>query len=97
MRSADCVARLGGDEFAILMPETNAGAAQQAAEKIIRAFKNSPPKGLWPVTLSAGVVTFLSPPPDSDAMIKIADNMMYSAKNTGKNTIRYFIYSSNEE
>jgi hypothetical protein len=43
----------------------------------------------WPVTFSIGVVTFMRPPINVNEAIRIADTLMYSAKNSGKNTIKF--------
>lgn len=49
-------------------------------------------KSGWPVTFSIGAVTFLSPPPAVDEMIRMADDLMYSVKNSGKNQIKYTVF-----
>jgi PleD family two-component response regulator len=41
------------------------------------------------VTLSAGVISFASPPASVDEMIHQADALMYKAKAGGKNDILY--------
>ncbi len=46
----------------------------------------------YPVTFSIGVVTFEQPPPDGEAMIKTADELMYRAKQQGKNAVLYTSY-----
>jgi PleD family two-component response regulator len=50
----------------------------------------------WPVTLSIGVVTFMSPPSTVDEVLRISDRLMYTAKNNGKNTIQYEILGARE-
>jgi diguanylate cyclase (GGDEF)-like protein len=44
------------------------------------------------VTLSAGVITFVSPPASVDEMIHQADALMYQAKAQGKNDILFLQY-----
>jgi len=44
------------------------------------------------VTLSAGVITFASPPASVDEMIHRADALMYKAKAQGKNDILFQQY-----
>jgi PleD family two-component response regulator len=46
----------------------------------------------WPVTVSIGVATFIRPPNSVDETMKKADEMMFSVKNKGKNSIKYEIF-----
>ena len=39
VRRADIVARVGGDEFALLMPETTAGGAERALERLLEKLR----------------------------------------------------------
>jgi PleD family two-component response regulator len=50
----------------------------------------------WPVSLSIGAVTFISPPSTVDEMLKISDDLMYAAKNNGKNMIEYEVFGKEE-
>ncbi len=88
VRAHDLVARLGGDEFAILLPETGRDAAQAVVERIQRRVAETMQRENWPVTLSVGVVTFLSPPDSVDDVMRLADEAMYSAKRGGRNMIK---------
>jgi diguanylate cyclase (GGDEF)-like protein len=89
IRLIDTVVRMGGDEFAILLPETGPEAAKAITRKIQKINLELMQKNGWPVTFSIGVVTFISPPSTVDEILKRSDNLMYSAKNNGKNTIKY--------
>jgi diguanylate cyclase (GGDEF)-like protein len=89
IRETDTVARLGGDEFAILLPETGPKAARHFVERIRDGLCHDVQDSGWPVTFSIGVVTFMRPPIDVNEAIRIADSLMYSAKNSGKNTIKF--------
>lgn len=91
IRITDLIARLGGDEFAILMPETRAEHAKAAMSKVQKVILESMQKHGWPVTVSVGVVTCNNAPSSVDELIKMADNLMYSAKNDGKNMIKYVV------
>jgi len=93
IRATDTIARLGGDEFAILLPETGTESARVITHKVQNINLDVMQRNGWPVTLSMGVVTFISPPSTVDEMLKISDDLMYRAKNNGKNTIRYQVYS----
>jgi GGDEF domain-containing protein len=45
------------------------------------------------VSFSAGAVTYIAMPNSSAETIKIADDLMYSVKNSMKNGIRYSLYT----
>ena len=87
LRTSDYIARLGGDEFALLLPETD----QEVAGVIIPRLKNTlsaiMAQNKWPVTFSVGLATFTDPPESVNKMLSIADRLMYSTKNNGKNNI----------
>ena len=88
IRTTDIVARLGGDEFAILMPETDYESAQAVLVKLQNLLLDVMHNNHWPVTFSIGAITYHRPPVSVDEAINKADNLMYSAKNTGKNKIK---------
>ncbi len=89
IRATDIAARLGGDEFAVLLPESEAAAARNFFNKLHQRLTDIAQKRNWPVTFSIGVVTFTVPPASIDEMIRIVDTLMYSAKNSGKNLVKY--------
>ena len=93
LRGIDIVARMGGDEFAVILPETN----EQAAHKVTPRLQNSLLENMkshhWPVTFSIGALTCASSPLNIYEMFRLADQLMYSAKRAGKNTICYQVYS----
>ena len=92
IRITDSVARLGGDEFALILPETDAEAAEKFFSKLYRYLSDALVQGTWPVTLSIGIVTYVIPPATIDEMIRIVDKLMYSAKTSGKNQVKYLVY-----
>ena len=87
-RATDVVARLGGDEFAVLFPETGAGQAKGAIDHLQGALLDAMREHNWPVTSSIGLVTFNEPPASVNEMIKAADGLMYSVKDTTKNAVK---------
>lgn len=93
LRKTDTVARLGGDEFALLLPETDAAAAEAAVSKVQKALLAAMTEHGWPITLSIGVLTCLRPPRTSDDLIRLVDDLMYRAKQGGKNVARFATYA----
>jgi diguanylate cyclase (GGDEF)-like protein len=89
VRDVDTVARIGGDEFAVLMPETDLHSAHVAMRRMRRRLMDDAGTSGWPVTVSVGVVTFDAPPDSVDDVLRAADEVMYSAKRSGKNTVRH--------
>jgi len=89
IRVTDIIARVGGDEFALLLPETGLETAQKAVDKIRLRLNAVMAEKSWPATFSFGMVTFQDPPESVDHMIRLADKLMYVAKNEGKNAVRH--------
>jgi diguanylate cyclase (GGDEF)-like protein len=89
IRETDTIARLGGDEFAILLPESGPQAARYFIERIRHTLSRDVQEHGRPVTFSMGVVTFVKPPLNVNEAIRIADTLMYSAKNSGKNSVKF--------
>ena len=93
VRKADTVARLGGDEFVILMdaiegPSTAAHLAKRLCELIAQPFQVGDRE--FRLTASIGISLF---PEDGDSMDRLlshADLAMYRAKDSGRNTYRFF-------
>ncbi|MBI4834682.1 MAG: diguanylate cyclase [Planctomycetes bacterium] len=88
VRLSDTVARLGGDEFAILLPQTDSHQAMLAIDKLQKVLLGEMQKNRWLVTFSIGLISCPTPPFSVDAMLKKADELMYSVKNSGKNMIK---------
>jgi diguanylate cyclase (GGDEF)-like protein len=92
-RSIDMVSRLGGDEFAVLFPETNEANAQTIMDKVQKELLDIVRKNNWPVTFSIGAVTCYQSC-NLDELIKEADHLMYTIKESGKNGIAYKIHET---
>jgi diguanylate cyclase (GGDEF)-like protein len=93
LRRIDVTARVGGDEFVVLMPETDQETAKIVIERLQKNLLESMKSNGWPVTFSIGVVTFITMPKSVNDMVKEADNLMYRAKEEGKNRILYENFS----
>lgn len=97
IRSTDKIARLGGDEFLVLLPETGFEAAELIFSKIRRVSAEITEREAWPIAFSMGGVTFTSPPPKVDEILRISDSLMYAVKNSGKNGIKHEMYPMDQD
>ena len=97
LRISDIVARLGGDEFVILLPETGATEADAVLGKIRRRLEDSLRTEKCAVTASVGCVTFERPPESVDGMVRLADELMYLVKTSGKNRIAKRVIGEEQE
>jgi diguanylate cyclase (GGDEF)-like protein len=96
LRPSDVVARLGGDEFAALLLEADAHAAEIVSARIQSALRQKPGKQ-YRVSYSIGVITCLSVPKTVDEIMEKADNLMYEAKRSGKDTIKSASYGATDQ
>lgn len=92
LREGDMVARLGGDEFCVLLPRATADSSLAAMRRMKDYFSADAKMRKWPVSFSMGLVLFEKFPDSVDEMIKRADNLMYTVKNSGKNNIKFDVY-----
>jgi len=91
-RSSDLVARYGGEEFAIVMPDTTiegAGRLARAVVDAVSALKNDHPESDHKVvTISIGVCSVKPDKTyDAELMLKMADDALYKAKESGRNRV----------
>lgn len=89
VRTTDILARLGGDEFAVLLVEADVEPAQTMVTRLAENIAATMRRNGWPVTVSAGVVTFRRPPSDVDDMMLRADAQMYEAKKDPESPVRH--------
>jgi diguanylate cyclase (GGDEF)-like protein len=91
-RASDRVARIGGDEFAVLLSDVNSQAlVEQLAEMALATIADIRVDHHPPLTLSASIGICMLPHPQVlgvDAMLHLADSLMYQAKKSGKNCFR---------
>ena len=90
VREVDVVGRLGGEEFAILLPDTGATEAMQAAERMRHALAESRlqvrGKELR-YSASFGVAAFVESELSLDEFLARADAALYLAKAQGRNRV----------
>lgn len=87
VRSTDVVGRLGGDEFAVFMPVTALEGARAAFTKIRTELLRASAGKNYPIGFSIGVAVFPAAPASLDDAIRIADDLMYQVKTSGKNNL----------
>jgi two-component system, cell cycle response regulator len=87
IREVDVVARYGGEEFVVVLPETDPEGAGHTADRICAAVRSRPfaVGGLeLPVTVSIGVAVFPTHAEGAVALVRAADEALYSAKGRGR-------------
>lgn len=93
VRESDTICRQGGDEFLILLTDVGTlGDVERVAQKIIDAM--SQPHDVagkqLVVTFSIGISLYPDNGVDSESMVKHADEAMYLAKQSGRNSYRFY-------
>lgn len=90
LRTVDLLGRYGGEEFMVLLPETNFEQAMAAAERLRMQVEQAYHRDASPVaiTISLGVAsTEANNNLTLSALIKLADDALYIAKNAGRNQV----------
>lgn len=93
LRDCDTICRLGGDEFVILVDDmSNRNNASMIACKILEGLTRTIIlKGREVYTsTSIGISVFPEDGTDPDSLLKNADIAMYQAKESGRNTYRFY-------
>lgn len=88
----NAVCRLGGEEFVVILPGSSGERAKELAEQLRTAIAGHPIKGGsfdGCVTASFGVATRRADVASFEAMLKIADEGLYRAKENGRNQVRF--------
>lgn len=92
VREVDFAARYGGEEFAVILPYADMETARDVAERIRQAiYTNTGLHGsktrIQPISASIGIALFPDDGLDIEVLIRKADEMMYLAKQCGKNQV----------
>lgn len=99
VRDGDTVARLGGDEFLVVLPDLEAAISSEiVAHKILDVFSQPfllEGRELF-VSASLGITIFPNDGDDPDVLLRNADSAMFSAKEKGRNTYRFFTLAMDE-
>lgn len=89
LREVDIGARIGGEEFILILADTGQEDAYEVVRRMAKKWQQTqfePHTGLV-MTLSAGITEF-HPPETIETMIERADELLYEAKNDGRNCIK---------
>ncbi|WP_144208255.1 sensor domain-containing diguanylate cyclase [Shewanella donghaensis] len=85
LRANDILARVGGEEFVILLQDVDVEQALKLSEKIRTMIETTSIDDIN-ITVSIGlVVTRKLEEVDFDMLLKLSDDALYNAKNTGRN------------
>ncbi|MBT3238837.1 MAG: GGDEF domain-containing protein [Rhodospirillaceae bacterium] len=90
VRKVDILCRWGGEEFLLLLPDCDAEAARQLAEKIriaVAACETHLGSAVISVTLSAGITQY-TVADSEDSLIRRADVALYEAKQNGRDQVK---------
>lgn len=90
----DTLARYGGEEFAVILPESDANAAQDTAERIRKRVEShlfeDGKGGVYRVTLSLGYASYPFDARTPSNLIHCADTALYASKGAGRNRATRF-------
>lgn len=88
VRDSDVACRVGGEEFGVIVPETGAVGAIQAAERIRAAVLSADVGVVGQVSVSLGISVFPFHSSQARELVDAADRALYAAKRAGKNRSR---------
>lgn len=91
LRSCDTCARWGGEEFLVLLPDTDSNGARVIAERLrqeIAGYTFKSHEQSLNKTISIGGMCYRSIQ-TLDELLQITDNMLYQAKISGRNCVRF--------
>ncbi|EJM98591.1 bifunctional diguanylate cyclase/phosphodiesterase [Herbaspirillum sp. YR522] len=93
IRGEDMVARIGGDEFVVVMGNlASPEVVEQLCENVLAALQDDVDVDgtLLRMTSSIGIAVYPNSGESADALMQSADAAMYEAKQSGRNTYRFF-------
>jgi diguanylate cyclase (GGDEF)-like protein len=93
-RAIDRVCRYGGEEITVILPETDATAAMNIAERLRAAVERQPfdidSGKTVGITVSIGVATYPQQVDVLEKLVKAADTALYAAKQGGRNRVERY-------
>jgi diguanylate cyclase (GGDEF)-like protein len=92
VRKSDTVARMGGDEFTVIISNVRTPASvERVAKKIVANLASQFDLNgkICSVSASIGIAFYPDNGETAAQLVKVADDAMYAAKNSGKNCYRF--------
>ncbi len=94
LRTVDVAARYGGEEFAVILPETDSEGVKTVAERLCNAVHDHAFEthhgGEIRITVSIGIATFPDDTNDQSTLIDCADQALYFAKESGRDSVHAY-------
>lgn len=87
-REGDVCCRYGGEEFVMLLPNTTVEGAKLVAEQLRKTLADTVSPCGRPITLSAGIASYPAMANTTEALIEVADDALYLAKQEGRNQVK---------
>jgi diguanylate cyclase (GGDEF)-like protein/PAS domain S-box-containing protein len=87
-RKSDFIARYGGEEFVVVLPDTDAQGALEAAERFRKAVEEHDFE-ICKVTASFGCATMDSTDASHHDIVSRADQALYASKRAGRNRVTH--------
>jgi len=87
MRDGDVLCRVGGEEFLILLPDSTPEVALRISERLRQHVEHALIHTVGHITISLGVAHWPQTSSRTDEVLKLADNMLYAAKQAGRNRV----------